>query len=131
MSNNTVKFKHAKEGVISIGGNKTAFPDIWAIAGVDVSTIMNMSVNAITYDCPTDEKGLDDLIDKGLDFIENVDAANQAISMVMTESEKIDGIDVPELAWLQVGLHELSLKVHSSVNQMRSVLKINGTDQQS
>jgi len=37
-------------------------------------------------------------------------------SLVMTESEKIDGIDVPELAWLQVGLLELSSKVHYGVD---------------
>jgi len=128
MSNNTIKFKHAKDGVISTCVNKTAFPGIWSIAAVDASTIMNVSGDAITYDCPTDTKGLETLIDQGVDFIENVNSANQAISMVMTEHKTIDGIDITELAWVQVGLLELSSKVHYAVDQMKHVLKTKKTD---
>jgi len=128
MSNNTIKFKHASDGVTEACGNKTIFPAIWAIAAVDVSTIQHVSVNSFTYDCPTDNEGLEVLISRGLEFIENVNSANQAINMVMVDHEKIDGIDVPELAWLQVGLLELSSKVHYAVDQMKHVLKTKKPD---
>jgi len=125
---NEIKFIHAGDGVTEDCGNKTIFPSIWAIAAVDVSTILNVSGNTVTYTCPTDKEGLELLIERGLDFIDNVNSANQAIGMVMVEHDKIDGIDLPELAWLQVGLLELSSKVHRAVDQMQHVLKTKKPD---
>jgi len=125
---NEILFKHAEDGVIDACVKNTTLPYIWEIAAVDISTIRHVSGNTITYTCPTDKEGLERLIDRGQDFIENVNSANQAISLVMTEHEKIDCIDVTELAWLQVGLLELSAKVDYAIHQMQHVLKTKKPD---
>lgn len=119
-----IKFKYAKDGVISVGCNKTVFPAIWSIAAVEATTHVNTFNNSIEYDCPTDAEGLDILISKGMDFIENVNEANMAISMVMTAVDSSGQIknNLSELAWLQTGLLELASKVNYSVQQMQFIL---------
>jgi len=125
MSNDEINFKHSKDGTTSTCVGKTIFPALWPLAAVDASTIMNVSENDITYDCPTDEEGLEQLISMGIDFLEQANAASLALSMIMTDASNSEQIveNLSELAWLQVGLAELASKTIGSVNQMQHVLK--------
>ncbi|NOR68495.1 MAG: hypothetical protein GQ532_02160 [Methylomarinum sp.] len=127
MSNNEIKFKHASDGMTSTCIGKTIFPALWSLAAVDISTQMKVSEeDGITYDCLTDEDGLKQLISNGNDFLDHVNDANLAISMILTDIKSSEQIqhNLSELVWLQVGLVELAMKVSSSIDKFQDVLKV-------
>ena len=125
MSNNTINFKHAKDGRTQTCVGKTIFPALWPLAAVDVSTVMKVSENDISYDCPTDAEGLEQLISIGVDFLAQANAANLAISLITTAASDCEEVNesLSELAWLQVGLAELVSKTMTSIDLMQQVLK--------
>ena len=125
MSNDTIKFKHADDGITSVCIENTIYPAIWPLAAVDISIIRKVSGNDITYDCPTDKDGLKRLISNGMDFLEEANEANLALSLIMTDASNSDQIrrNLSELAWLQAGLAELVAKTSKSIDKMEHVLK--------
>jgi len=128
-----IVFKHARGGKIPVFEGNTCFPDLWPIAAVDISTsILTEKIDeGIAYDCPTDNDGLETLIDRGSDLVDNINSASLAISMIFTDEDNACSqvqANLAELAWLQAGLIELAMKVSSSVDNMRRVLETNKAD---
>jgi len=120
-----IKFNHAEEGKINLCSGRSGFSSLFAMGALELTTKLSKSGEVVHYDYETDKKGLGELIEKSGDVLTNIQEAMTAISIIMTDQEN-ENIkqNTSELAWLLLGLNELSSTTSDNLERMNRTMNI-------
>ena len=124
---NKVKFHFADNGFVELATGKSSFSDLFVLGALQLTSKINCRESC--YEYPTDKQGLEKLIRKSNELLTHLHDGIGVLGMLMTDSKSEEPKEnLHGLAWLLVGLNELSSSVAHNNAEMNHTLRTKKPD---
>jgi predicted P-loop ATPase/GTPase len=121
----TIKFEHGEDGKVVLNCGKSTFVDLFLLGAIELTAKINYSEKNCCYDYAKDKEGLEQLVLRSSEVLNHLHDSIQAISVVLTNPDNEEIKDnLSDLAWILVGLTELSATVAHTNHEMSRTLRM-------